>query len=50
MLFTDRPDWDEYFMGFALTASLRGTCDRKHVGAVIVVNGQVAATGYNGSV
>jgi dCMP deaminase len=45
-----RPNWDEYFMGFALAAAKRGTCDRKHVGAVIVVNKQVVATGYNGSV
>lgn len=46
----ERPDWDTYFMGFAEAASRRATCDRKHVGAVIVVDGQVAATGYNGSV
>ena len=46
----ERPDWDEYFMGFAHAAARRATCDRKHVGAVIVVNQQVVATGYNGSV
>ncbi|HVO29428.1 MAG TPA: dCMP deaminase family protein [bacterium] len=45
-----RPAWDEYFMGFAEAASRRATCDRKHVGAVIVVDKQVVATGYNGSV
>lgn len=45
-----RPAWDEYFMGFAAAASRRATCDRKHVGAVIVVDKQVVATGYNGSV
>lgn len=45
-----RPPWDEYFMGFAQAASRRATCDRKHVGAVIVVDKQVVATGYNGSV
>lgn len=45
-----RPEWDEYFMGFAQAASTRATCDRKFVGAVIVVNKQVVATGYNGSV
>lgn len=46
----ERPDWDHYFMGFARAASARATCNRKHVGAVIVVDQQVAATGYNGSV
>ena len=45
-----RPDWDTYFMEFARAASLRATCDRKYVGAVIVVDRQVAATGYNGSI
>jgi dCMP deaminase len=45
-----RPDWDAYFMGFAAAAAPRATCDRKHVGAVIVVDRQVVATGYNGSI
>jgi dCMP deaminase len=45
-----RPNWDEYFMEFAQAASKRATCDRKHVGAVVVVEKQVVATGYNGSV
>ena len=45
-----RPDWSEYFLGFAEAASRRSTCDRKHVGAVVVVDKQVVATGYNGSV
>ncbi len=45
-----RPGWDTYFMGFARAAAARATCDRRHVGAVIVVDRQVAATGYNGSV
>ena len=45
-----RPEWDDYFMGFALAAARRATCDRQHVGAVIVVDKQVVATGYNGSV
>jgi len=45
-----RPDWDHYFMGFAEAAAHRATCDRKRVGAVIVVDRQVVATGYNGSI
>ncbi len=45
-----RPSWDQYFMEFAKAASLRATCDRQHVGAVVVVDKQVVATGYNGSV
>lgn len=45
-----RPNWDSYFMGFADAARVRATCDRKKVGAVIVVQRQVVATGYNGSI
>lgn len=45
-----RPDWDEYFMTLAVVASTRATCDRRHVGCVIVdENNQIVATGYNGS-
>jgi dCMP deaminase len=46
---TKRPSWDEYFMEIARVASSRATCDRKHVGAVIVRDRTVLATGYNGS-
>jgi len=46
---TTRPDWNEYFMGFARQAATRSTCDRKHVGAVAVVDRRVVATGYNGA-
>jgi dCMP deaminase len=45
-----RVDWDEYFMNIAKQAATRATCDRKHVGAVIVVNKAIVATGYNGSI
>lgn len=36
-----RPSWDAYFLAFAKTASLRATCPRKSVGAVIVVGAAV---------
>lgn len=45
-----RPTWDEYFMNFASTAAYRATCKRKSVGSAIVVDQQVVATGYNGSI
>lgn len=44
-----RPTWDEYFMLMAKLASTRSTCLAFPVGAVIVKNRQVLATGYNGS-
>ena len=37
-------------MRIAHEVASRATCDRKHVGAVIVVERQVVATGYNGSI
>jgi dCMP deaminase len=44
-----RPSWHEYFMMMAKLASTRSTCLAFPVGAVIVKNRQVLATGYNGS-
>jgi dCMP deaminase len=45
----ERPTWDEYFMSIAKLASERSTCLRRKVGAVIVRDKQVVATGYNGA-
>jgi dCMP deaminase len=45
-----RASWDEYFLNIAREVSTRATCDRKHVGAVIVRDRCILATGYNGSV
>lgn len=45
-----RKDWDDYFMQIATTVATRATCDRKHVGAVVVRDRSILATGYNGSV
>lgn len=45
-----RASWDVYFMNIAREVSTRATCDRKHVGAVIVRDKILLATGYNGSI
>lgn len=45
-----RASWDEYFMKIAVDVATRATCDRKHVGAVIVRDKIILATGYNGSI
>ena len=44
-----RPDWNTYFMDFARLAERRSTCLRRRVGAVIVLDKMVLATGYNGA-
>ena len=45
---TDRPTWDQYFMRMAFLAASRANCTRRKVGAVIVKDKNVLATGYNG--
>lgn len=45
-----RPSIDEYYLNIAKAVSVRSTCLKKHYGAVIVKNGEVVSTGYNGNV
>jgi dCMP deaminase len=45
-----RDSWDEYFMNIARQVATRATCDRKHVGAVLVRDKTILSTGYNGSI
>jgi len=44
-----RPTFDEYYMAMAFVAATRSTCPRRATGAVIVADGRVIATGYNGA-
>ncbi|MFA5143357.1 MAG: cytidine/deoxycytidylate deaminase family protein [Candidatus Omnitrophota bacterium] len=44
-----RPSWDEYFLGIAELVSKRSTCLRRSVGAVLVKDKRILATGYNGA-
>jgi dCMP deaminase len=44
-----RPSWDEYFMAIAEEVARRSTCLRRTVGAVLVVEKRILATGYNGA-
>jgi dCMP deaminase len=47
-----RPDWPEYFLNVAKEVAKRSTCLRvpAGVGAVLVANKQILATGYAGSI
>jgi len=44
-----RPSWDKYFLNIADLVATRSTCLRRQVGAVVVKDKQVLATGYNGA-
>ena len=46
----ERKNWHEYFSDIAELVSHRATCDRKRVGAIIVKDKRILATGYNGSI
>ena len=45
-----RPSIDEYYLNIAKAVSQRSTCLKKWYGAVIVKNGAILSTGYNGNV
>jgi dCMP deaminase len=45
----DKPTWDEYFMQIAEVVRSRADCLRRQVGAVIVKDFRILATGYNGT-
>ena len=40
-----RPNWDTYFLKIAYAVAERSTCERAHVGAVIVKEKRILTTG-----
>ncbi len=45
----DRPSWDTYFIDITKLVSTRSTCLRRKVGAILVKDKRILATGYNGA-
>src|SRR2546428_9239014 len=46
---SERPSWHQYFLTITRQVAERSTCTRAKVGAVIVRDKNILATGYNGS-
>jgi dCMP deaminase len=46
---SDRPTWHQYFLTITRQVAERSTCTRAKVGAVIVRDKSILATGYNGA-
>lgn len=44
----NRPEWSDYFMDITRLVARRSTCIRRHVGAIVVKDKRILATGYNG--
>jgi dCMP deaminase len=44
-----RPAWPEYFMAITQMVAKRSTCLRREVGAILVKDKRILATGYNGA-
>lgn len=45
----NRPNWDEIFMFQAISCAVRHSCLKRGVGAVLVKDKRIIATGYNGA-
>ena len=43
-----RPSWQEYFKEITLTTARRSSCDRLHVGCILVKENRILSAGYNG--
>lgn len=44
-----RPSWDDYFARITVLVASRATCVRRKVGAILVLEKRILATGYNGA-
>lgn len=45
----NRPSWDEYFMRITKEVAERSTCMSAKLGAIIVKEGRIISSGYNGA-
>ncbi len=45
---TGRPTWDEYFKSIVQVCATRSSCNRLHVGCLLVKDNRIISQGYNG--
>ena len=45
---TERLSWDAYFAEIVEVTAKRSSCDRLHVGCILVKNNRIVSQGYNG--
>ena len=45
---TQRLSWDNYFAEIVEVTAKRSSCDRLHVGCILVKNNRIVSQGYNG--
>jgi dCMP deaminase len=45
---TQRLSWDDYFAEIVEVTAKRSSCDRLHVGCILVKNNRIVSQGYNG--
>ena len=43
-----RPSWDEYFKEIVQVTATRSSCERLHVGCILVKDNRIISQGYNG--
>ena len=48
MTLPERPNVDQYMMGIAEAVKARANCQGSRVGALLVLEGRIVSTGYNG--
>lgn len=44
----DRPSWDNYFKEITAVTAKRSSCNRLHVGCLLVKDNRIISQGYNG--
>ena len=49
IIMEERKDKENYYLDIADTVLMRSTCIRRKYGAIIVLNDEIIATGYNGA-